>query len=313
MGFNIYFAGGHAKSTDEYLKNHGGNRLFNQLYERKTIGNRWIEHKKSNPQTANKLFIDSSAYSAHTRGAVVDVDDYIEYLNSNVGMFDAIAQVDKIPGEFQKPKTFEQLTTAPKESWDNYLYMRERVIDVDSLLPIFHMGEDFKWLQNMLDATFEGDKHIPYIGISPANDSTTKFKDRWLEKVFRIIRESNNPNVKTHAFGMTVLSQLERHPFYSADSTSPLLAGAMGKVYSKKGLISLAQKDGGIDAFYRLPSTIQNELRKVLEETGTGFTVETLASDYKARALYNCQFVMDWAENYQFKGIKYRQKTLFTF
>ena len=32
MGFNLYFAGGHAISTDDYLKERGANRLFNQLY-----------------------------------------------------------------------------------------------------------------------------------------------------------------------------------------------------------------------------------------------------------------------------------------
>lgn len=312
MGFNIFFAGGHAKSTDEYLRERGANRLFNQLYERTGMGNKWVEHKKQHPEKKSKLFVDSSAYSAHTRGAVVNIDDYIEYLNANVGIFDAIAELDVIPGEFQKPKTYEQLTTAPQQSWDNYLYMRERIIDKNNLLPIFHMGEDFKWLHLMLDTTFENDKHIPYIGISPANDSTTKYKDIWMEQVFKIIKDSKNPNVKTHAFGMTVLEQLERHPFYSADSTSPIITGAMGNVYSKKGVISLAEKNGGIEAFYRLPNQVQFEVRKILEETGSGFTVEALAEDYKARAIYNCQYVLDWAENYEFKGIKHRQKTLFT-
>lgn len=311
MAFNIYFAGGLPKDTEVLLQTHNGNRLYSQLHERNSVGNKWIPFKKENSNNTSKLFVDSGAYSAHTKGKALDVDDYIDYLNTNVGMFDAMAQVDTIPGEFRKPKTFKQLREAPEKSWNNYLYMRERVLDKDALIPIFHMGEDFKWLQNMLDATFEGDKHIPYIGISPANDSTTKFKDRWLEKVFRIIRESNNPNVKTHAFGMTVLSQLERHPLYSADSTSPLMTAAMGNIMTKYGLISFARKDGGIKNFERQPKDVQLSIRTIAEEAG--YTVEELATSWRARVTFNCQYCMDWAETYQFKGIKYRQKTLFTF
>ena len=311
MGFNLYFAGGHAISTDDYLKERGANRLFNQLYERNGIGKRWIEHKQNNPDTTSKLFVDSSAYSAHTKGAEVDIDAYIEYVNSNVGMFDCIAELDKIPGVFRQPKTREQLLEAPQISWDNYLYMRERMIEKDKLLPIFHMGEDFKWLDLMLETTFEGGKHIPYIGISPANASTTKHKDKWMERVFYVIRNSSNPNVKTHAFGMTVTSQLERHPFYSADSTSVLLTGAMGNIMTSKGLVDLSQKNGGLDAFRRLPKPVQVEVESIIEETGAHFTVEQLVDDYKLRALFNVQYMLDWAANYQFKGIKSRQRRLF--
>lgn len=309
MAFNIYFAGGLPAKTDEWLKQKGGNRLFNQLYERNTIGNKWVEHKKEQPKLANKLLIDSSAYSAHTKGSEVDIDKYIEYLNQNVGMFDAIAELDKIPGEFRQPKTRLQLLEAPEISWNNYLYMRERVVDKEKLLPIFHMGEDFKWLQLMLDTTFENDKHIEYIGISPANDSVTKQKDKWMEKVFTIIKDSKNPNVKTHAFGMTVLEQLERHPFYSADSTSPLLSGAMGNVFSSRGLISFARKDGGLEGFKKNPKSVQEEVERIVTEAG--FTVESLVDDYVSRISYNCQFTMDWARDYKFRGIRNRQKTLF--
>lgn len=311
MGFNIYFAGGHTTMTDEFLKEREANRLFNQLYERNSIGKRWIEHKKKNPNTTSKILIDSSAYSAHTRGAEVDIDAYIDYLNENVGVFDAIAELDKIPGVFRQPKTRQQLLEAPEISWNNYLYMRERMVERDKLLPIFHMGEDFKWLHLMLETTFEGGKHIPYIGISPANDSTTKFKDKWMEQVFKVIADSSNPDVMTHAFGMTVTEQLERHPFYSADSTSVLLTGAMGNIMYSGGLIDLSRKKGGLEAFKRLPISVQDEVRNIIAETGKGFTLEQLVDDYQARALFNCQYLIDWAENYEFRGIKHRQKRLF--
>lgn len=308
--FKIYFAGGHAKSTDIYLQGRNANRLFSQLTEKNSVGKKWIEFMKENPESTSTLFVDSGAFTAHTKGKEVDVDDYITYLNDNAGCFDAIAQLDTIPGEFGKPKTFEQLTEAPKLSWENYLYMRDRVTDKNNLLPIFHMGEDFYWLENMLEARFDGNKPIEYIGISPANDSTTKYKDAWMEKVFTIIKNSSNPDVKTHAFGMTVLAQLERHPFYSADSTSPLLTGAMGNIFGGPGIISLAQKDGGMLAFKQLPLPTQHQIME--NASRYGFTIEDLVEKSGARILYNCSYVMDWADSYQFRGIQNRQKTLFS-
>ena len=156
MSFNIYFAGNHANATDDFFMKRQANRLFNQLFERKSIGEKYLRHKLEVPDTKAKLFVDSSAFSAHTLGSEVDIDSYIEYVNANQGMFDCIAELDKIPGEFRKPKTREQLLEAPEISWNNYLYMRDRVIDNDKLLPIFHMGEDFKWLELMLETTFDG-------------------------------------------------------------------------------------------------------------------------------------------------------------
>ena len=310
MSFNIYFAGNHANATDDFFMKRQANRLFNQLFERKSIGEKYLRHKLEVPDTKAKLFVDSSAFSAHTLGSEVDIDDYIEYVNANQGMFDCIAELDKIPGEFRKPKTREQLLEAPEISWNNYLYMRDRVIDNDKLLPIFHMGEDFKWLELMLETTFDG-KHIPYIGISPANDSVPKYKDRWFEHVFDIIRKSSNPDVKTHAFGMTALEQLERHPFYSADSTSVIMTGAMGNIYSSAGLIDFSRKSGGIHNFEMLDKSVQKEILETIERADEGFTVENMVEHHQWRAIYNIQFILYWAENYVFKGIKIRQRRLF--
>ena len=84
------------------------------------------------------------------------------------------AQVDKIPGEWGKPKTPEQLAEAPILSWENYKYMVKKVKSPKKLLPIFHQGEDFKYLQQMLDYVYPEDvldkscvgQPVDYIGVS---------------------------------------------------------------------------------------------------------------------------------------------------
>ena len=251
--FNLYFAGSDNPAWREYLIAKKGNRLASWINDRNVI-DAWIQNKAK-----GKLFIDSGAFSAHTVGKEVDVDKYIEFLNSIDDYVHIAAQVDKIPGVFRQAKTRKQCLEAPLMSWENYLYMRERVKSPDKILPVFHQNEDFDWLLTMLETKFEG-KHIPYIGVSPANDRSTKEKNEWFETVFRLIGQSSNPNVKTHAFGMTSLPVLERYPFTSADSTSWIMTGANGGIMTPNGtvVISDKQKDN--------PQHILHQTKEEIEE-----------------------------------------------
>ena len=56
-----------------------------------------------------QISIDSGAFSVHTKGIELDVDEYINYINSIDDDIHIFAQVDKIPGEFGKEKTKEQI------------------------------------------------------------------------------------------------------------------------------------------------------------------------------------------------------------
>lgn len=241
MAFNLYFAGSQCKEADELMVKLNCNRLFSQENDRKNISN-WQNYKHSRrTQYKGNILIDSGAFSVHTKGIELDVDEYIEYINSIDKDIHIFAQVDKIPGEFGKQKTKEQILEAPALSWKNYLYMKDKVNSRDKLLPIFHQGEDFKWLHNILEYTHDDGSHISYIGISPANDKSAKEKEIFIHKCFNIIKKSSNPNVKTHAFGMTSRWILEQYPFTSADSTSWLMTGANGSIMTPYGIILVSQ------------------------------------------------------------------------
>ena len=79
MKFDIYFAGSSYNSVMEKGIEIGVCKLFTQLTERKEI-NRWASLKKEG-KVKGKLFVDSGAFTAHTKGAKLDVDEYIEYIN----------------------------------------------------------------------------------------------------------------------------------------------------------------------------------------------------------------------------------------
>lgn len=124
MSFDLYFAGSQCKEADELMVNLGCNRLFSQENDRKNIST-WQKYKNSRRhQYKGKIFIDSGAFSVHTKGIELDVDGYIDYINSIDDDICLFAQADKIPGEFGKIKTRTQISEAPKLSWENYIYER---------------------------------------------------------------------------------------------------------------------------------------------------------------------------------------------
>ena len=203
------------------------------------------------------LFIDSGAFSIHTGNAKLPgwkgstpptfrdwEDAYIEYLNSIDDDIDVFAQLDTIPGEFQKPKTPEDYAESARKSWENYLYMRSKVKSPEKIIPVFHFGESFDVLKSMLEWRDENGEPLGYLGISPANDVDQKAKDLYLNEVAEVIAASSNPNVKTHLFGMTSLQALAKYPCYSADSISHRLISGYAKILTQHfGVVSVSKKE----------------------------------------------------------------------
>jgi len=303
MGFDLYFAGARNKFADDYLLKQGAHRLQSQLLDRRNI-DCWISSKSNE----SKLFVDSGAYTAYTKGITVNVDDYINYLNSISKGCTIFAQLDTIPGQMGKPKTVEERINAPRLSWENYIYMRERLLQPEKLIPIFHQGEDYYWLWNMLEWTDDNGEHIPYIGISPAID--VPGLEEFLTTSFDIISRSSNPNVKTHAFGMTRLKLLELYPYTSADSTSWKLSAAMGSIYTPWGTIYISDR-GTADKSYidNQPKEAQERLYSYIESCGFTFG-EAAKFDY-VRYIINIQYLMKWAKDYKFRG-GVKKKKLFS-
>ena len=267
MSLALYAAGTATKKSTEIKRKINYDQLLSQLNERSSCDD-WVKYKREHPECKSKLFIDSGAFTAHTKGKEVDVDDYIQYINSIDDQVTTFAQVDHIPGVWGKPKTPEQLAEAPKLSWENYLYMVDKVKSAKKLQPIFHQGEDFKYLiqmvnykydENVLDKSIVG-QPIDYIGLSCNKElSTTEWVD-WFTKCFKIIHESSNPNVKTHAFGMTSLKVLEQFPFTSADSTSWIRSASFGNVILNYGSVYVSSWNKND------PSYILNQSKAIQEE-----------------------------------------------
>lgn len=303
MSFDLYLAGGKAKTPDDLIIKRSCDVLFSQINDRKDI-QKFLELMNN-----NKLFIDSGAYSAWSKNKHIDVDDYIKFINENTDKFTLFASVDDIPGELKRKPTLWEQRESPVKSWHNYLYMREQVKDKDKLLPVFHIGEDFRHLQNILEATFSG-QHIPYIGLGGTVGLGCPVKEDWYKQCFKIIQQSSNPNVKVHAFGMTNLKILENYPFQSADSTTWLRAAINGYICTKYGRICISNQLQHSPTHYnKLPQLVQQQINE--QCVLYGISIEKCMEDQESRQLFNINYFKDWADNYKYKGNNRYQKRLF--
>lgn len=307
---------------DLYLASYDDNKIMNDAWENdwpllySQINNRGCIINRLSAPTNGKLLIDSGAHSAHTKGITLDLEEYIGFVNENIDKFTLYVQVDKIPGVYRMPKTAKDWLEAPQLSWENYLYMREKSKDPSKLVPVFHQGEDLKWLRNMLDYTFSDGSHIPYIGLSPRGDVSLKAKYDFSAECFATIQNSSNPNVKTHAFGATSLEMLERLPYTSADSTTWVLVSAFGQVWMPNCIdgdingvgikLGVSEENRShptaTQTYWEQPAKIKKKLDDYFESIGTN--IEELSVSHSARALASAKYVQNWANNYEYKGLK---------
>ena len=255
------------------------------------------------------FWLDSGAFSAWNIGKAIDLDHYIAFVKTHIEHIDYCVNLDVIPGSWGNVPTAAEVEASAEASWSNMLRMEAEGLQP---IPVFHMGEQFKWLRRMVDHGCE------YIGISPANDRVTSKKRLWLDRVFSEITDvSGNPVVKTHAFGVTAIDLLIRYPWYSADSTTWIMIAARGKILvpkcklrggwdwtKKPDIIYLSEPFGEGDVLQR--NLKDSAWRKVASErehvltwlADAGTTLEVAETDYKERARLCCYFFQEFERNF---------------
>jgi len=145
-------------------------------------------------KTKKKMFLDSGAFSAFTKGKEVNLDEYIKYIKENEHYFAVYALLDVINNE--------------KDTMKNLEYMEANGLHP---LPVFHFRSDLNTLEKMV-------KKYDYIALGGLVPLAKKRKlmRMWLDTCFSIIKNK----VKVHGFGINAFSLWEEYPFYSVDATS---------------------------------------------------------------------------------------------
>lgn len=248
------------------------------------------------------IMLDSGAFSAWMKSIEINIDEYIKFCLTYLPFVDYIINLDKIPGRFgQKRLTIEQIEESAGIGWRNYEYMLEKGIPKEKLIHVFHQGENFKWLSKMVGS-------MDYLGLSPANDRTTKEKLLWLDECMDYVLDPQDfPLVKFHGFAVTSLKLMLRYPWYSVDSTSWVLTGRFGSVFvprfkddqyvydenSWKVCVSSkapSQADAG-KHFSTFSKLEQDQIIEYFRLKGS--TIGELADDYKKRDELNIIYFLD--------------------
>lgn len=311
---NVELPDGTITSARQVKKELGYCQLLAWQNEKKELLE-WVKELREDPELRKqiKLVVDSSAYSAWTRHIQIDIDEYIEFINNISDVVYWFAELDKIPGEFGKEKTKQQIEEAPEYSWKNYLYMVERVNCPKKILPVFHMYEDYKWLKKMLSYQFKDGGFIEYIGISPSNDASVTDKAKWYEETWRIIYEEceklGRTIPKTHNFGMTTISLMEQYPSMSSDSTSWIRGASFGNIMlvinGKIKTVYVSNRNPeSPDHINNQSPAVREAVDKMCAEVGHGITLQHLIDDEKGnlRPIFNLYSLHKWMADFEYIG-----------
>lgn len=309
--FNIYFAGATFESeVGKSIRNEKRCVLLSQLNDRNTIY-KWIEEFKNNPSSKCNLFIDSGAFSAWTKGKQIDVDEYIDFINKNKDYITVAASVDKIPGEARTSNVASEkdVADAAQATWENFLYMRSKMDNKSKLLYTFHVGEPWHFLQQALEYEDEFGK-IEYLAFGGLVGKNKDIQKAFIEKCFELIKNSSNPNIKVHGFGLTRLGYLEQYPFTSADSTAWLMTAINGGIFSKWGTLKVSDRSiYREDHINNKLEAGQEEIKKYIESKG--FNLEDIMSNDSKRQEWNYRYLSEWSDNYVYRSNIGKNKKLF--
>lgn len=215
-----------------------------------------------------KIFLDSGAFTAFTKGAVIDLKTYCDYIRRNHDIIQVASVLDSI-GDAHG-------------TYENQVKMEREGIRP---LPCFHYGDDERYLEHYI-ANYE---YITIGGMVPVRTPQLKL---WLDRIWGkyLTDADGRPKLKVHGFGMTDVYLMERYPWYSVDSSTWVQSAFNGGVtvpgYGNIAIsdTSPARKVEGrhID---NVPPIMREEMLARIRSSG--FKPEDLRTQYLARWIFN--------------------------
>ena len=239
------------------------------------------------------MFLDSGAYSAWSKGGIVDINKLIAFIHKNKQIFKIYATLDAI-GD-------------PVQTLENTNIMESNGL---SPLPVFHYNEDISYLKKMIDK-------YEYICLGGMVPISTPQLQIWLDELWDryLTDDDGSPLVKVHGFGQTSMRLLKRYPWYSADSTSWVRPGSYGSILCDLGSYSKVsvtyQSADSDDSYFRMKPYDKERFLKWLDDKG--YTIQQLQETYKHRHCFNIEFLYDLCKTLDYSNMKYIQTQLSIF
>lgn len=227
-----------------------------------------------------KVFLDSGAFSAFTKGIEVDIRGYCDYIKRNL---DIIENVDGALCASVLDGIGDPLKT-----WQNQMAMEQMGVRP---LPCFHYGEDERYLEWYI-------ANYDYITLGGMVPISTPQLFHWLDRIWDkyLTDGSGRPRLKVHGFGLTTQALMERYPWFSVDSSSWVQIAANGNILVPGlGTVPVSPNSPSAKQYNRHLNTIPDLQREGLVKriAEQGFDIERLQVEYVSRWAYNC-----WAFTY---------------
>jgi hypothetical protein len=217
-----------------------------------------------------RVFLDSGAYSAMSKGVSIDLGKYCDYIHENGDIIEHASVLDAI-GD-------------PLATWRNQYAMEQRGVNA---LPCYHYGEPTDVLDWYVD-------YYPYVTIGGMVPISTKQLIIWLDRIFEehLCHPDGTPRCKVHGFGLTSLDLMFRYPWYSVDSSTWVQWSAFGMILipGRMGQLDVSNKSSRrkqamqhLDALPEIMTeAIETEIKTMRGEP------DRLREHYYSRWAWNC-------------------------
>ena len=275
--FNFYYAATRTKHGEEFITKCGYKHLLSYVNDKKLI--------EKHCNNGRPLFVDCGAFSAFSQNIVIDIDEYIEWLNTYSQPMEKFCVLDIISSD-EVP-----VEESARRTWENFLYMEERVKEPHKLVYCFHCGEPVEYLRQALE---HGCKLIALGGLV---GKSTKQRDEFFSK---IEHEFDNYDVNVHAFGMAQIDLIKKYTFIdSIDSTSWLWP--LKRVEAEFKVIPKAyMSDKHPEKKHHVNNLTEEQLLEITKELSEhGFKIEDIYGDEipqrRNREVYQVLF---WQEKF---------------
>jgi hypothetical protein len=139
------------------------------------------------------IFADSGAFSAHTQGSPVNINDYAQWLNTWRHLITVYVNLDVIR---------DPAATAANQ----------RILERKGLapVPVFHTGVPWRVFDDLC-------ANYPYVALGGMVGTSTNQAVRWAGTCFK---RAEGTGTVFHGFGQTRREVIESLPWYSVDSTT---------------------------------------------------------------------------------------------
>jgi hypothetical protein len=229
-GTNVYLAMGTGDHMADQTVNQSPRQPFKMLLSYHYYKNIDVAKLLARFPAAPMVFADSGAYSAHTQGAEVKIDEYAAWIKKWQKYITVYVNLDVIRN--------------PEQTAANQRYLERQGL---TPIPVFHTGTDMK----VLDQLAEQYGYIALGGMVGVSGPTVL---KWSATCFKRVE---NKDVVFHGFGQTRNDVIQSLPWFSVDSSSWGKAHRFGQLDCWTGRKFVKAQVGDRESIYKIAPYIR--------------------------------------------------------